>query len=84
MRFAYFSLEWYLSPTPGIAAVDLSESVRIYSANTITIMTRVQHSMEPLLADIPAGWGGSLEHNSDEQGPIRETPMQVLVVVTDS
>jgi hypothetical protein len=46
--------------------------------------TCVQHNMEPLLTDIPPGWGGSLEFKSDEQGPIRETPMLRLVVVTDS
>ena len=46
--------------------------------------TRVPHTMEPLLADIPPGWGGSLEFTSDEQGPIRETPMLHLVVVTES
>ncbi len=49
--------------------------LRIYPAHTITLPTRVHPYVEPLIAELPAGWQASLEPTSYDQGAAGDTPM---------
>ena len=49
--------------------------LRIYPAHTITLPARVHPYVEPLIADLPAGWRASLEPTGYDQGSAGDTPM---------
>ena len=52
-----------------------SQELRIYPAHTISLPARVHPYVEPLIADLTAGWQASLEPTSYDQGSEGDTPM---------
>jgi hypothetical protein len=69
-----FDLAWHRRALAELLRVCRRE-LRIYPAHTITLPTRVHPYVEPLIAELPAGWQASLEPTSYDQGAAGDTPM---------
>ena len=69
-----FDLNWHRRALAELLRVSRRE-VRIFPAHTITLPTRVHPYVAPLLAELPAGWQGSLENTAYDQGSVGDCPM---------